>query len=159
MSTLLVTKDNLGVVLLLLLIVFLSQSKLLSFFAETKLGRGFLIIFIIFITFCNKSLGIISVLLIIIVFTYLSSGGLLKMEGFKTNPSKTPTTTTISSSSKDDEPIKTKAKEGFDIYGLEDVIKRGKLSNALPCYKEERRIDIDELSPFNELYTSMFSPI
>ena len=153
MSNLLITKDNLGFVLLLLLVVFLSQSKLLSFFAETKLGRGFVLIFIIFITYCNKSLGIISVLLVIIVFTYLSSGS-LKIEGLDT----------MSKEGNTQKETKTKAlptaKEGFDMMGLEDVIRRGKMSNEMPKYTKEREIETDELSPFNELYaSSMFSSI
>jgi hypothetical protein len=153
MSNLLVTKDNLGVVLLLLLVVFLSQSKLLSFFSESKLGRGFVLIFIIFITFCNKSLGIISVLLVIIVFTYLSSGNLIKLEGFDNNTSSDSSPKKLSSDNK------IVAKEGFDIYTLEDSIKRGKLSNELPSYNNGKKVDIDNLSSFNEVYTSMYSSI
>jgi len=153
MSNLLVTKDNLGVVLLLLLVVFLSQSKLLSFFSESKLGRGFVLIFIIFITFCNKSLGIISVLLVIIVFTYLSSGNLIKQEGFDNNTSSDSSPKKLSSDNK------IVAKEGFDIYTLEDSIKRGKLSNELPSYNNGKKVDIDNLSSFNEVYTSMYSSI
>jgi hypothetical protein len=153
MSNLLVTKDNLGVVLLLLLVVFLSQSKLLSFFSESKLGRGFILIFIIFITFCNKSLGIISVLLVIIVFTYLSSGNLIKLEGFDNN------TSSVSSPKKLSSDNKIVAKEGFDIYTLEDSIKRGKLSNELPSYNNCKKVDTDSLSSFNEVYTSMYSSI
>jgi hypothetical protein len=153
MSNLLVTKDNLGVVLLLLLVVFLSQSKLLSFFSESKLGRGFILIFIIFITFCNKSLGIISVLLVIIVFTYLSSGNLIKQEGFDNSTSSDISPKKLSSDNK------IVAKEGFDIYTLEDSIKRGKLSNELPSYNNGKKVDIDNLSSFNEVYTSMYSSI
>ena len=168
---LLTTKDNLGVVLLLLLVVFLSQSKLLSFFAESKLGRIFILIFIIFITFCNKSLGIISVLLVIIVFTYLSSGGIqnINTEGFmdiskSVKPLSKTTDTSISSninSNKKDEETQNNivSKEGFDLYGLEDNIKRGKLSNALPSYKNAENVDIDNLSAFNEVYSSVFSSI
>jgi len=154
MSNLLVTKDNLGVVLLLLLVVFLSQSKLLSFFSESKLGRGFILIFIIFITFCNKSLGIISVLLVIIVFTYLSSGNLIKLEGFDNK-----NTSSAISPKKLSSDNKIVAKEGFDIYTLEDSIKRGKLSNELPSYNNGKKVDIDSLSSFNEVYTSMYTSI
>jgi membrane-associated HD superfamily phosphohydrolase len=155
MSFLLVTKDNLGAVLLLLLVVFLSQSKLLSFFSESKLGRTFIIIFIIFITFCNKSLGIISMLLVIIVFSYMYHGKLFEkkdigsLSSISINPS---------SSLK---PVKEKivAKEGADMYSLEDLIRRGKQSNVIPSYVQERKIDIDDLSSFNELSTSLYTSI
>lgn len=153
MSMLLVTKDNLGVVLLLLLVVFLSQSKLLSFFAESKLGRGFILIFIIFITFCNKSLGIVAVLLVIIVFTYLSSGGL---EIFKEGLTNSSISEKNEKHNKKHDKV---AKEGFDIYGLEDSMKRGKMSNELPSYNKGEKVDIDNLASFNEVYTSMYSSI
>jgi len=64
----LVSKNNMGIVATLLLIVVLSQSRFLNFLIDNALGRSFLILFILFISYTNKILGIISVLFIIILF-------------------------------------------------------------------------------------------
>jgi len=64
----LVSKTNLGTVVLLLLAIALSQSKALNFLIDTVLGRFFLIIFILCLSHCNKILGVVGVLFIIIMF-------------------------------------------------------------------------------------------
>ena len=85
----LVSKNNIGCVATLLLVVLLSQSKFFNFLIDTALGRIILILFILFISYTNKILGIVSVLLIIIVF---NNSDLAFIEGF-TSPS-TPATIT-----------------------------------------------------------------
>lgn len=86
----LVSKNNIGCVATLLLVVLLSQSKFFNFLIDTALGRIILILFILFISYTNKILGIVSVLLIIIVF---NNSDIAYIEGFTESPS-TPATIT-----------------------------------------------------------------
>jgi hypothetical protein len=89
----LVSKNNLGVVTALLLVILLSQGRVFNFLLDTALGRAILILFILVISYTNKILGIVSVLFIIIMFNNSDIGYL---EGF-TDSSSTNSTTTMSS--------------------------------------------------------------
>lgn len=64
----LVSKNNIGVAVTLILVILLTQSKIFDFFTENALGRMFLLVFIIFISYTNKILGLLAVLFIIIAF-------------------------------------------------------------------------------------------
>ena len=64
----LVSKNNLGVVLILLLIIILSQNRTLNFLIDTYLGRMFLIFLLLVVSYCNKILGVVFVFIIIISF-------------------------------------------------------------------------------------------
>ena len=64
----LVSKNNIGVVLILLLVIILSQNKTLNFLIDTYLGRICLIFLLLVVSYCNKILGIVFVFLIIISF-------------------------------------------------------------------------------------------
>ena len=75
----LVSKNNMGVVATLILVILLSQSKFFNFLIDTALGRAILILFILVISFINKILGVVAVLFIIIMFNQSSIG---YMEGF-----------------------------------------------------------------------------
>jgi hypothetical protein len=77
-----VSKNNLGTVIALLLVVILSQAKFFNFLLDTALGRAILITFIIIISYMNKILGVVSVLFIIIIFNNSDIG---YMEGFTSN--------------------------------------------------------------------------
>ena len=77
-----VSKNNVGTVIALLLVVILSQSKCFNFLLDTALGRAILILFIIIISYMNKILGVVSVLFIIIMFNNSDIG---YMEGFTSN--------------------------------------------------------------------------
>jgi hypothetical protein len=78
----LVSKNNLGVVTALILVILLSQGKFFNFLVDTALGRAILIMFILFISYTNKILGVVSVLFIIIMFNNSDIG---YMEGFTTD--------------------------------------------------------------------------
>ena len=78
----LVSKNNLGVVTALILVILLSQGKFFNFLLDTALGRAILILFILFISYTNKILGVVSVLFIIIMFNNSDIG---YMEGFTTD--------------------------------------------------------------------------
>jgi len=80
----LVSKNNIGSVVLLLLVIALSQARVLNFLIDSALGRIFLIVFILCLSHCNKILGVVGVLFIVIMFnTNMYS------EGFETADGKT----------------------------------------------------------------------
>jgi hypothetical protein len=86
----LVSKNNIGVVVALLLVVLLSQSKVFNFLLDTALGRSILVFLILVLAYLNKILGIVAVLFIIILFNQSDIGYL---EGFTATPNATPNTT------------------------------------------------------------------
>jgi hypothetical protein len=94
----LISKNNIGGAVLLLLIIALSQSRVLNFFIDTSLGRFFLIIFILCLSHCHKILGVVGVLFIIIMFN-----SNMHYEGFgnKSGSSSTSISTDASSNSID----------------------------------------------------------
>lgn len=147
-------KDKVGGAVLLLLIVLISQARVLDTLFDTLLGRAVLIGFILTISYTNKIMGVVSVLLIIIAF---SNSGL--MEGLEVMPDskKTPdtkkeieknkikstnpkpvTSSNTTSSKKDDDAKKDdKVTEGFDLLGKERSIQQGKNSNSIQTNKDE----------------------
>jgi len=92
----LVSKNNLGVVVALSLVILLSQSKFFNFLLDTALGRAILIMFIIFISYSNKILGVVSVLFIIIMFNNSDIG---YIEGFNSSSPDTNPSSSINNSS------------------------------------------------------------
>jgi ABC-type protease/lipase transport system fused ATPase/permease subunit len=87
----LISKNNVGTAVLLLLAIALSQSKAFNFLIDTALGRFFLIVFILCLSFCHKILGVIGVLFIIIMFN-----SNLYYEGFEDSSSSKPTSSSSS---------------------------------------------------------------
>ena len=81
----LVSKNNIGIVTMLLLVVILSHSQIFNFLVDTPLGRALLISLLIFISYTNNILGIVTVLIIIIMFNNSNIGYL---EGFTDNSTK-----------------------------------------------------------------------
>jgi hypothetical protein len=161
----LISKNNIGTVVLLLLVIVISQAKAFNFLIDSALGRAFLIIFILCLSYCNKILGVVGVLFIIIMF----NNSRFMYEGFETtrtvnvvttpivvdkekakqtlsnnikakidskNNESTTTTTTDSSTAS------TSSSEGFDILGIENNIKRGKQSNSIPVNKSRESSSI-----------------
>jgi len=84
----LISKNNIGSAVLLLLVIALSQARVLNFLIDTALGRFFLIIFILCLSHCHKILGVVGVLFIIIMFN-----SNMYHEGFETTDGKTVTIT------------------------------------------------------------------
>jgi hypothetical protein len=62
-----INKNNVGIALVLLLAVLLSQTKFLNFMINTALGRGLFIVILLFVSYINKILGVVCVLLFIIM--------------------------------------------------------------------------------------------
>ena len=86
----LVSKNNMGVVATLILVILLSQARFFDFLIDTALGRAFLILFILGISYTNQILGVVAVLFIIIMFNQSNIG---YMEGFTSTTGTTGTTT------------------------------------------------------------------
>jgi hypothetical protein len=80
----LISKNNIGTVVLLLLVIALSQARAFNFLIDSALGRFFLIIFILCLSHCNKILGVVGVLFIVIMFN-----SNMYSEGFETASGKT----------------------------------------------------------------------
>ena len=99
----LINKNSIGVIILLLLTVILSQSRFLNFMINTVLGRSLLIIILLFVSSIHKILGIVCVLLIIIVFNNsdfsyfegMTTATTQATPGTKTTPSVTSTVPTV----------------------------------------------------------------
>ena len=75
----LVSKNNMGAVATLLLVILLSQGRVFDFLMDTALGRAILIILILGISYIHKIFGIVAILFIIIMFNQSNLG---YMEGF-----------------------------------------------------------------------------
>ena len=75
----LVSKNNIGIVVALLLVILLSQSKFFNFLLDTTLGRSILVFLILILAYVNKILGVVAVLFIIILLNQSDIGYL---EGF-----------------------------------------------------------------------------
>jgi hypothetical protein len=195
----LVDKKNIGVISLLILVIFLSQSRFFNFLIDSALGRAFLIAFIIFISCCNKIIGVVGVLLIIIIFNNSNIGIL---EGFDSSANistlksdlqtkieskidscgndvtpaaitPAPVTTTYTATAAPStanapqanldsiqnkvQSKETAAKEGFDLYGTEFNIKKGKQSNSISVNHQSR--NSANVSPYeqNVFSTSNYS--
>ena len=87
----LVSKNNIGIVVALLLVILLSQSRVFNFLLDTSLGRSVLIFLVLVLAYVNKILGVVAVLFIIILFNQSDIGNL---EGFTATPATSTTTTT-----------------------------------------------------------------
>jgi hypothetical protein len=78
----LISKNNMGIVVTLILVILLSQSRLFNFLTETALGRMLILLLIIFISYTNKNLGLLAVLFIIIAFNQYDNNIFQTIEGF-----------------------------------------------------------------------------
>jgi hypothetical protein len=172
----LVSKNNIGVVVALLLVVLLSQSKVFNFLLDSALGRSILVFLILVLAYLNKILGIVAVLFIIILFNQSDIGYL---EGFTANKetkvaekqqirqnvkanlaskaanSAAPvvlSTTPISSATSS---LTTSGAEGFDLIGTENNIKRGKQSNKIQVNEHMR--ESMNVSAFDGSFTDSYS--
>ena len=90
------SKNILGSVTTLLLVILLTQSRVFDFLINTPLGRAFLIVAILGISYCHQMFGVVAILFVIIIF---NQSDFSFMEGFTdtTTTTTTPTTTTTTS--------------------------------------------------------------
>ena len=144
----LVSKNNLGVVTALLLVIILSQGRFFNFLLDTALGRAILILFILFISYTNKILGVVSVLFIIIMFNNSNIGymeGATTMGSMKKDDSKkTPASVTITATAPSTAGAPTnppsqmnKHTEGSEGHNLLETERTGfnKKSSTIPATK------------------------
>ena len=162
-----VSKNNLGVVTALLLVIILSQSQFFNFLLDSALGRAILILFILFISYTNKILGVVSVLFIIIMF---NSSDIGYTEGFVPNLSSTnsvnkdlnsttPVTATPVTTTATAAPVTATKKsqdttggaEGSNLIESDRTIKLGKKSNEISTQKST---NTENIEPFSGIYSS-----
>ena len=159
----LVSKNNVGAVATLLLVILLSQSRFFDFLIDTALGRTILILFILGISYTNKILGVVAVLFIIIAFNNSDIGYLEgftsipntntkatkdKVDGGKVDGGKVDGGKVDGGKTEDTSVSKTDSKgiEGFNITEKEHTMLRGKRSNEVPIYSNARNQD-DDVEP------------
>jgi hypothetical protein len=147
----LISKNNIGIVATLILVILLSQSRVFDFLIDTTLGRAILILFILGLSYTNQILGVIAVLFIVIIFNQSNIGYL---EGFTNQPlikankdkNKNPlqTDTTTSSTGFKIPSITTSTnetfvgQEGFNMIDREGTMLRGKRSGEVPVFSNAR---------------------
>ena len=90
----LISKNNVGSAVLLLLVIALSQAKAFNFLIDSALGRFFLIIFVLCLSYCHKILGVVGVLFIVIMFN-----SNMYYEGFGNNSTSSSTDSTSTDAS------------------------------------------------------------
>ena len=143
----LVSKNSVGAVATLFLVILLSQARFFNFLIDTALGRAILILFILGISYTNKILGVVAVLFIIIAFNNSDIGYL---EGFTSSPN---TDEKKVEENKVEETPKDKGIEGSNISEREHTMLRGKRSSEVPVYPNARNQD-DTVEPTD---TSVFA--
>jgi hypothetical protein len=171
----LLSKTNMGVAATLFLVILLSQSRVFDFLFVTALGRAILILFILGISYTNHILGVVSVLLIIIMFNQSNIG---YMEGFtsdsytskesdtKIKPKVDNVKQNIAtiSSSVSSVPTQTSlpketfvAREGFNVVDRESAMLRGKNSNQIPVFASVREQNEDIEPSDKSVFSGIFS--
>ena len=176
----LVSKNNMGIVATLILVILLSQSRCFDFLTETPLGRIVLLGLTIFITYTNKIFGLLAVLFIIIAFNlndvnvvqsynfyegFDGSGNVMDdgndiKKNSKENDVKKSTSTVkdkIDDSSQTttttSSSVSSDAREGFCMCDRELNILRGKQSNAIPVFNKSREQEF-EVDPSDKSFFS-----
>lgn len=159
----LVSKNNLGAVATLFLVILLSHARFFNFLIDTALGRAILILFILGISYTNKILGVVAVLFIIIAFNNSDIGYLEGFTSPNTNTkgtkekvdegttvgtavSKSESTTVSKSEGTTVSKSEGKGIEGFNITEREGMMLRGKRSSEVPVYSNARNQD-DDVEP------------
>jgi hypothetical protein len=181
----LVSKNNMGVVMTLILVILLSQSRFFNFLIDTPLGRMILLAFIILIAYTHKILGLVAVLFIIIAFNNNGMNMVYSYnyyEGFDVsqNPLKgtiqtatnnkvenakqdmsgnkmnsSTTATTTSSSVSGTETFT--GREGFCMTDRESNMLRGKQSNTVPVFNNLREQSEDVSPSDKSVFTSGYA--
>jgi hypothetical protein len=131
------SKNNMGAIATIILIILLSQNKFFNFLIDTTLGRVFLVVFILAISCINKILGVIIVLFIMIMFNQSSIG---YMEGY------TGISTATVDVSKEEKKPTNNGREGFNMIDRESTIQKGKRSNEVPVFSNARN-QTDNVEP------------
>jgi len=151
----LISKNNIGGVATLFLVILLTQSRFFDFLIDTTLGRAILILFILGISYTNKILGVVAVLFIIISF---NNSNIAYMEGFTSNLGEINNNATVSAN-KEENNQSNRGTEGFNITEREDTMLRGKRSNEVQLFSDARNQD-DDVEPTDKtVFASSFSSV
>jgi hypothetical protein len=170
----LVSKNNMGIVITLILAILLSQARFFDFLIDTHLGRMVLLAFVILIAYTNKILGLVAVLFVIITFNnkmntvhsynfyegFDVSGNNIPTDGTAKDKikdkiqsnvqnnmnSNTNSSTTTATSSAVSGTETFKGREGFNMADRELNMLRGKPSNSVPVFNNLRN-QSDDVSP------------
>jgi hypothetical protein len=143
-----VSKKYVGIISLLTLGVLLSSKKIHDFLLLTMTGRLTLILFILGISYLNISMGLISVVMIILMIS--NYDGIY--EGYS-NISVVPIVPTLNNIPKEE----TIGREGFNMIDRESSILKGKNSNQIPVSLAMRNQD-DLIEPTDiTVFTNLFS--
>lgn len=182
----LLSKNNIGIVATLILVMLLSQSRFFDFLTETPLGRIILLALTILITYTNKIFGLLAVLFIICAFK-VNDVNLYSYEGFtfqnmsdekvstkekdlakaidtlKTDYGSkkidffTPNIVSSQIATITSSSLLTNAREGFCMSDKELNILRGKQSNSVQVFSKSREQN-DEIDPTDKsVFTSNYS--
>jgi hypothetical protein len=154
----LVSKNNIGAVISLFLVILLSQAKVFNFLLDTALGRAILILFILVISYTNKILGVVSVLFIVIMFNNSDIGYL---EGFTTPNDSTNISTKLNNVTPPTKAMisnkkatvttmnSTPATEGFNTIDNERNIQKGKPSSSIAVNSSMNNSTSNSVEPFD----------
>lgn len=149
------SKNNIGIISTLILVILLSQSRVFDFLIDTALGRFILILFILGISHMHKILGVVAVLFIIIM---INQSEMRLFEGMAGN---------ISNASEQIQPqpdkgslsTKKPAREGFNMIDREGTMLKGKRSNEISVSSNSRTqtddVEPSDKSVFTDAYTSV----
>ena len=150
-------KDMLSGSIFLVLIILLSQSRLLDMLFDNLLGRSVLVATILAISYTNNILGVVSVMVLIIAFSGLK-------EGFEPNSIETNMTDALDNLVKKDvllelqkqkekqEERKTSVEGYTNFLEGERRLQKGK-SSAIPVDKRSR--ESGDVKPFDNVWESI----
>lgn len=167
-----ISNNNIGGAILLVFILLLSQSRVLDLFINSALGRIALIVFLLTISYMNKTLGVISVLSFILI---ASNSGWFVLEGLENKEKEKKESSSTPNLSRSIEDIKNElaaavaanaakepdsepavATEGFDLIGTERELQNGKRSSSIGVNKFSQ--DYDLVSPGEgNIFSNFFS--
>lgn len=172
-------KNNMGIIITLILVILLSQSRFFDLLIDTYLGRLILITFVSLIAYSNKMIGLLAVLFIIIAFNYNNTNIVQSYnyyEGFDTSgnefvkdesikniqyPLKDAEninkTSSIDSSNISSKINNVEGREGFCMSDRELNILRGKQSNVVPVFNNYRNQNNDVLPSDKSIFFGLFS--
>jgi hypothetical protein len=156
-----VSKNNLGAVATLFLVILLSHSRFFNFLLDTALGRTILILFILGISYTNKILGVVAVLFIIIAFNNSDIGYL---EGFTNSANDKEDNqkikeNVIKKKKIDEKKSESNGVEGFNIIEREHMMLRGKRSSEVPVYSNARNQGDDVEPSDKEAFADNYSSV
>ena len=159
------SKQNFGVALSLILTISLSQSNIMNLFFDTILGRTALALILLCISYTNQILGVVSTLLVLVVFACYYNYN----ENFDTIApasviapiapiqARAPATAILSTNTDTDMLDNNKyiLTEGFDILGTERNLQRGKKSNTIMVNEDMRKSETVDPYDYQSNFTSI----